>query len=45
MQSGLVTLSGSGALGLRMGMKMVGDSTSVVFEMVDGYLCILADLD
>ena len=43
--TGPVTLGDSGTIGLRMGVKLFGNSTGVVFETVEGHLSILADLD
>ena len=40
-----VTLDDSGTIGLRMGVKLRGDSTGIVFETVERHLSILADLD
>ena len=34
-----------GSIGLRIGVKLVGNSTGIVFETVEGHLRILADLD
>jgi hypothetical protein len=44
-ETGQVTLGDSGTIGLRMGVKLLGDLTGVVFETVEGHLSILADLD
>jgi hypothetical protein len=40
-----VTLGDSRTIGLRMGVKLFGNSTGVIFETVEGHLSILADRD
>jgi hypothetical protein len=39
------TFGDSGTIGLRMGVKLFGNSTGLVFETVERHLSILADLD
>jgi hypothetical protein len=43
--TGQVALDDSGTIGLRMGVKLLGNSTGIVFETVERHLSILADLN